>query len=60
MGGGGGGGGGGLDMAILENGYRIIFMRFCCCFIPSKKPEKLSKEQPTHATAKCTLTGLVQ
>ena len=38
----------------------IIFMRFCCCFKQSKKTEKLSNQQPTHAIAKCILTGLVQ
>ena len=42
---------------IQEN---IIFMRLCCCFKLSKKSEKLLNEQPTHAIAKCTLTGLVQ
>ena len=42
---------------IQEN---IIFMRFCCCFKLSKKIEKLSNEQPTHAIAKWTLNGLVQ
>ena len=31
-----------------------MFMRFCC-FKQSKKTEKLSNEQPTHAIAKCTL-----
>ena len=41
---------------IQEN---IIFMRFCC-FKMSKKIQKLSNEQPTHTTAKCTLTGRVQ
>ena len=35
-------------------------MRFGCCFKLSKKTEKLLNEQPTHAIAKCTLTGLVQ
>ena len=35
----------------------IIFMRFYY-FKLSKKIEKLSKEQPTHAIAKCTPTGL--
>ena len=39
---------------IQEN---IIFMRFCWCFQLSKKIEKLSNEQLTQATAKCTLTG---
>ena len=43
-------------MAILEN---TVFMRFCCLKL-SKKIEKLPNEQPTHAIAKCTLTGLVQ
>ena len=39
----------------------IIFMRFCCCFKLSRKTEKLSNEQLTHAIAKMhTLTGLVQ
>ena len=37
----------------------IIFVRFSC-FKLSKKIEKLSYEQLTHAIAKCTLTGLVQ
>ena len=41
---------------IQEN---IIFMRFCCCVEQSKKIEKLSNEQLTHAIAKCTLTGLI-
>ena len=35
-------------------------MRFCCWFKLSKKIEKLSNEQPTHAITNCTLTGLVQ
>ena len=42
---------------IQEN---TIFMRFCCCVKLCQKTEKLSKEQPVHAIAKCTLTGLVQ
>ena len=34
---------------------------FCeICFKLSKKTEKLLNEQPTHAIAKCSLTGLVQ
>ena len=37
----------------------IIFVRFSC-FKLSKKIEKLSNEQLTHAIAKCTLTGPVQ
>ena len=40
---------------IPEN---TIFMQFPCCFKLSKNTEKLSNEQPTHAIAKCTLTGL--
>ena len=59
MGGGGGGGGGGyghIRKWIQEN---IIFMRFCC-FKQSKKTEKLSNEQPTHAIPKCTLAGLLE
>ena len=39
---------------------KIIFMRFCCCFKPNKKIQKLSNELPTNTIAKCTLTGLVQ
>ena len=42
---------------VQEN---IIFKRFCWHFKLSKKTEKLLNEQPTHATAKCTLIGLVQ
>ena len=42
---------------IQEN---IIFMRFCCCFILSKKTEKLSKEQLMNAITKSTVAGLVQ
>ena len=42
---------------IQEN---IIFMRFCCCFKLSKKIEKPSNKETTHAIAKCALTGLVQ
>ena len=42
---------------IQEN---IIFLRFCCCFKLSKNTEKLLNKQPTLASAKCTLTGLVQ
>ena len=50
-------GGGGVHIGkwIQEN---IIFMRFCC-FKLSQKIQKLSNEQPTHAIAKWTLTGLV-
>ena len=51
------GGYGHIGKWIQEN---IIFMRFCCCFKLNKKNEKLSNKQPTHAIAKCTLTGLVQ
>ena len=50
------GGYGHMGKWVREN---IIFMRFCCCFKLSKKIEKLLNEQPTHAIAKCTLTGLV-
>ena len=46
---------GGGNMAIMENGYRKTK-----CFKLSKKTEKLLNKQPTHAIAKCTLTGLVQ
>ena len=56
-GGGGGGGYGHVGKWIQEN---IIFKRFCCCFKLSKKTEKLSNEQLTHAITKCTLTGLVR
>ena len=52
-----GGGYGHIGKCVQEN---TIFTRFCCCFKLSKKIEKLSNEQPTHAIAKCTLTGLVQ
>ena len=45
--GGGGGGYGHIGKWIQEN--TIIFMRFCCCFKLSKKIEKLSNEQLTHA-----------
>ena len=51
------GGYGHIGKWIQEN---IIFMRFCCCFKLSKKTEKLSNKQLTHAIAKCTLTGLMQ
>ena len=46
-----------IGKLIQEN---IIFMRFYCCFKLSKKTEKVSNEQPTHAIIKCTLTDLVQ
>ena len=50
------GGYGHIGKWIQEN---IIFMR-SCCFKLSKKIEKLSNKETTHAIAKCTLTGLVQ
>ena len=55
--GGGEGGYGHTGKWIQEN---TIFMRFCCCFKLSKNTEKLLNKQPTLASAKCTLTGLVQ
>ena len=47
---------------MLENGYRKKkIMRFCCFKVKlSKKIEKLSNEQLTHAIAKSTPTSLVQ
>ena len=36
------------------------FHEILLLFYTAKKIEKLSNEQPTHAIAKCTLTGLVQ